>query len=306
MREVNKSAESLMDYLKREDRIVKDPDQNMANLAYRALKDSFDDINGGFSSAPKFPSVENLLFLLQYNALTKDEESLEMVDKTLCGMAAGGIYDHIGGGFFRYSTDSQWLVPHFEKMLYDNALLLLVYSEAAIVINGKYRYIAERIVEYLDREMLSQEGAFYTAQDADSEGVEGKYYLWSPEEVIAILGEEEGSKFNKDYDISEEGNFEGKSIPNHIGKDFITEDPRLAELHRERIERVSPFKDDKILASSNGLIIAALSQAGRMLDRKVWIEKAEKAARFCLDNLFIDGRLMSRFRDGEAKQTCDS
>ena len=298
-----KSADSIYEYLKRvEDTAIKNPEPAMVDLAYDGLKESFDNINGGFSSAPKFPTVGNLLFLMRYYTLNNNVEALDIIEKTLYAIADGGICDHVGGGFFRYSTDSKWLVPHFEKMLYDNALLLMIYAEAALVIDEKYRYIAERIVEYLDREMLAEEGAYYTAQDADSEGVEGKYYLWTPAEVKAILGDKEGDKFNKDYDITEEGNFEGKNIPNRIGKGFIYNDQRLLKLHGERIKRVSPFKDDKILASSNGLMIAALAEAGRILDKPDWVEKAERAARFCLDKLFIEGRLMSRYREQEAKQ----
>ena len=258
-------------------------------------------VNGGFSSAPKFPSVENLLFLMRYDVLWGDPFARKIVDTTLSTMAAGGLFDQVGGGFFRYSTDHLWLVPHFEKMLYDNALLLMAYAEAACFIDKKYRRIAERIADYLFREMLDAEDGFYTAQDADSEGVEGKYYLWTIDEVLSVLGEEDGPAWVKDYDISAGGNFEGKNIPNRIGKGMMADDPRLESLLNYRNKRVPPLKDDKILASSNGLMIAALAIAGRLLDRQDWLEKAEKAAGFILDKLMNDGRLMSAWREGEAK-----
>lgn len=276
--------------------------------AYEDFKSSFDGIHGGFGSAPKFPAPHILYFLLRYWYAYKEPFALEMVEKTLDSMYRGGIFDHISWGFSRYSTDRKWLVPHFEKMLYDNALLAIAYLETyQATKNKKYSEAAKQIFAYILRDMTSPEGGFYSAEDADSEGVEGKFHIWSPEEIINVLGERDGEWFCRFYDITRKGNFEGKSIPNLIrntsddiayGSSFI-ENCRK-KLYEYKEKRVHPYKDDKILTSWNGLMIAAMAIGGRVLGEKKYTEAAEKAAEFILSRLVRkDGRLMARYRDGE-------
>lgn len=289
---LEKSAAESDDHLIRTDKIEK--------LAAEQLENAFDSHYGGFGTAPKFPTVHNLLFLVHYGILYPESKAMAMVDKTLTSMAAGGIHDHIGGGFCRYSTDKKWLIPHFEKMLYDNAMFLMIYSLAAVLIDKKYSSVAERIVEYCEREMLSPKGGFYTAEDADSEGEEGKFYLFTKEDIYAALTKSEAEEYCRDYDITDNGNFDGKNIPNRIGREFIPDDPRAKKLLQYRSKRIPPFKDDKILSSSNGLMIAALALAGRYWEQKEWITLAKNAAEFVLKNLFVKGRLMSSWREDKA------
>ncbi|NCU19033.1 thioredoxin domain-containing protein [Pallidibacillus pasinlerensis] len=286
--------------------------------AFRLLKSSFDQTYGGFGEAPKFPMPHNLSYLLMYAKFYENDEALQMATKTLDALADGGIYDHIGFGFARYSTDDKFLVPHFEKMLYDNALLTIAYTEAyQLTKEPRYKKIAEEIITYVTRDMQHIEGGFYSAEDADSEGEEGRFYVWSPDEIKEVLGEQLGSLFCEVYDVTDEGNFEGKSIPNLIGKNLseIAEQKGIDETHLiddlenarkvlflAREKRVHPFKDDKILTSWNGLMIAAIAQAARAFDNDRYIEKAERAIKFIEENLFKDGRLMVRYRDGEVKQ----
>ncbi|BFT71567.1 thioredoxin domain-containing protein [Paenibacillus sp. P36] len=285
--------------------------------AFRLYESSFDPEFGGFGSAPKFPTSHNLSFLLRYYKKTGNERSLEMVEKTLDAMHRGGMYDHIGFGFSRYSVDSQWLVPHFEKMLYDNALLLMTYVEAYQVTDkAKYAEVAEQIITYVFRDMTDVGGAFYSAEDADSEGEEGKFYVWTPDEVELVLGIEEGDLISELFDITEAGNFEGHNIPNliqttpasfakrkQIPLDQLKhrmEEARV-KLFEHREKRIHPGKDDKILTAWNGLMIAALSKAARALDKPAYAEAAAKAADFLLRELRReDGRLLARYRDGEA------
>ncbi|NOU89755.1 DUF255 domain-containing protein [Paenibacillus sp. LMG 31460] len=285
--------------------------------AFRIYESNFDAEHGGFGSSPKFPTSHNLSFLLRYYQKTGNARALEIVEKTLDSMHRGGMFDHIGFGFSRYSVDEKWLVPHFEKMLYDNALLIMTYIEAYQV-TGKEKYaeVAEQIITYVLRDMTDEGGAFYSAEDADSEGVEGKFYVWTPDEVEDVLGIEEGDLFSELYDITESGNFEGHNIPNLIGTTMESFARRkqipLDEL-KQRIEaarvklfahreqRIHPGKDDKILTAWNGLMIAALSKAARALDKPSYAEAAAKAAEFLLRELHReDGRLLARYRDGEA------
>jgi len=282
--------------------------KDILNIAFKQYRSIFDSQYGGFSHAPKFPAPHNLLFLLRYYKNSKNTEALQMVEKTLSCMHRGGIYDHIGFGFSRYSTDNKWLVPHFEKMLYDNALIAIVLSECYLITeNNYYKDILEYIFKYIKREMTSPEGGFYSAQDADSEGVEGKFYVWSPEEIKRVLGERDGEEFCRLYDITEKGNFEGKSIPNLIDKplpenkkDFAVN--AISKLYKEREKRIHPFKDDKILTSWNGLMIASLAIGYMATKNKEYLSMAEKAADFILKNLVDNkGRLMARYRDNEAK-----
>ncbi len=275
--------------------------------AFTHFEEAFDEKHGGFGSAPKFPTPHTLYFLLRYWYNTKDPIALSIVEKTLISMYKGGIYDHVGFGFSRYSTDREWLVPHFEKMLYDNALLTIAYIEAFQATgNKKYGEIAREILAYVLRDMTSQSGAFYSAEDADSEGEEGKFYVWSSDEIIEVLGKEEGEKYCSYFDITQKGNFEGKNIPNLIKSAVYDIDKEFLERARERLYRhreirIHPYKDDKILTSWNGLMIAALSIAGRVFGIKEYDYGAKKAVDFILKNLIrADGRLLARYRDGEA------
>lgn len=285
---------------------------------YNQLSKSFDPIYGGFGQAPKFPTPHHLTFLLRYYHQTKNERALDMVEKTLDGLASGGIYDHVGFGFSRYSTDDRYLVPHFEKMLYDNALLVIAYTEAYQVSkNPKYKQIVEEIFTYVLRDMQDPAGAFYSAEDADSEGVEGKFYVWTPIEVKEVLGEEIGELYCSVYDITESGNFEGLSIPNLIDESVqsyaekhqldlrklqSTFDSARKQLFSHRDMRIHPHKDDKILTSWNALMIVALAKASRVFDHEKYVQAAKQAIQFIEEKLIIDGRVMVRYREGEVKQ----
>ena len=295
--------------------------------AYETYRSNYDSLYGGIGDAPKFPAPHNLGFLLRYgrvrgsmdngkgnnrNNAGIEREALQMVEITLEQMYKGGIFDHIGFGFSRYSTDRKWLAPHFEKMLYDNALLAITYLETYQAAKKPlYQEVAEKIFTYVLRDMTSPEGGFYSAEDADSEGEEGRFYLWTPREVLDILGEEKGRLFCQVYDISAQGNFEGKSIPNLIGRSL--DDPLLNDnralleqcrdaLFTAREKRVHPYKDDKILTAWNGLMIAALALGARVLDNSAYLSAAEKALSFIFKRLrrSDDGRLLARYRDGEA------
>lgn len=277
--------------------------------AYEILKGSFDEEYGGIGAAPKFPTPHNIMFLLRYYDITKDEGALRIAVKTLESMYRGGIYDHIGFGFSRYSTDRKWLVPHFEKMLYDNALLMYAYTEAyQITKSDLFKEIVIQTGNYILRDMTSRMGGFYSAEDADSEGEEGKFYLWDKKEIIYILGEQDGKLFCETYGVTDKGNFEGKSIPNLIENELfekINGDKRIEAARRKlfayREQRIRPFKDDKIITSWNGLMIAAMAFAGRALDNDSFIDAASSAADFILKNLRRqDGRLLARYREGSA------
>ncbi len=282
-------------------------DQDLIKEAFSRFKSNFDSTYGGFGDAPKFPTPHNLYFLLRYWYMTKEKYALEMVEKTLDSMHNGGIYDHIGYGFSRYSTDRKWLVPHFEKMLYDNALLAIAYLEAyQVTKKPKYSQIANEIFRYILRDMTSPEGGFYSAEDADSEGEEGKFYVWTTAEIKEALGEKDGAKFCEYFDITKGGNFEGKNIPNLLKSAIPIEDNIFVTKCREalftyREKRTHPYKDDKILTAWNGLMIAAMSAGGRVLGSKEYITASEKAVKFITNNLIReDGRLLARYRDSEA------
>lgn len=285
----------------------------VVDRAYETLAAHFDEVFGGFGVAPKFPTPHNMSFLLRYNKLKKQDNAVKMVEKTLEAMYKGGIFDHIGFGFSRYSTDNRWLVPHFEKMLYDNALLADVYLETYQV-TGKelYKEVAEKIFTYVLRDMTSPEGAFYSAEDADSEGEEGKFYLWTPEEVEEILGAEKAAVFCQVYDIKKRWHFAEKCIPNLIDRDLtsITREQKAVleearqKLHEEREKRIHPYKDDKVLTAWNALMISSLAKGARILGNKTYLDAAEKALNFIFTHLQQeDGRLLARFRDKEAAFT---
>lgn len=275
---------------------------------YNQLLYSFDNTYGGFGSAPKFPTPHKIMFLLRYYEKYKDPKALEMVEKTLDCMYRGGIFDHIGFGFSRYSTDSKWLVPHFEKMLYDNALLTIAYLEGyEVTKNDLYKDIAIKTLEYVFRELRSDNGGFYCAEDADSEGEEGKYYVFNPPEIIRVLDEKDGMCFNKYFNITPKGNFEGKSIPNLIkNKNYNKTDDKINNLSEQvleyRSQRMKLHKDDKILTSWNGLMIAALGKAYKVLEDIRYLEYAKKTVNFIFDSLIDkEGRLFARYRDEESR-----
>lgn len=280
---------------------------------FLSLEGNFDSKYGGFGRSPKFPTPHNLLFLLRYYKANQEEKALNMVKITLDNMYKGGIFDHIGGGFSRYSTDKKWLVPHFEKMLYDNALLIMAYTETyQITKNIFYKEVAQKIIGYIVRDMRSPDGGFYSAEDADSEGVEGKYYVWSKEELVSILGEMDANIFCDYYNVLEKGNFEGKNILNLIGSDLEklkshTEISQKANSMVEKVlkvreKRIHPYKDDKILTSWNGLMITALSIASKVFDDKVILNYAQDAYRAILDKMVDEkGRLYARYRDNERR-----
>ena len=280
---------------------------DMVNMTVTQLNQSFDHDYGGFGNEPKFPTPHKLLFLLRYAKLEADEQALFMVENTLMHMYRGGIYDHIGYGFSRYSTDAKWLVPHFEKMLYDNALLALTYTEAyQYTKKPLYRTVAEQILTYIRREMTDSEGGFYCAQDADSEGVEGKYYVFTPQEITSVLGNEDGSFFCEYYNITREGNFEGASIPNLIKATELKPDNEriirlCSKLYSYRLDRSKLHKDDKILTSWNALMITAYAEAAKVFQRKDYLEAAKQAAEFIETRLTgKNGLLYVRYRDKNA------
>lgn len=267
--------------------------ESIIKKAYRHIQNSYDEVYGGFSQSPKFPTPHYILFLMNFWKAYDNYGALDMAEKTLMHMYRGGIFDHAGWGFSRYSTDRKWLVPHFEKMLYDNAMLLLAYTECfAATGNPLYRSVAEKTAAYMLRDMRSPEGGFYSAEDADSEGVEGKYYVWEYDELKHLLGDEELKFLEEGYGVTKHGNFEGANILNKIyAKENDTEngDAILNKLYRERLKRIPPFKDTKISASWNGLAIEAFARAGSVLGRQDFIDSASKTADFVLSHMRSDG-----------------
>lgn len=280
--------------------------ENLIENAVRAFSDSFDSINGGFGTAPKFPTPHNLLFLSMYAKLNNDKYVLKMVEKTLTQMRKGGIFDHIGYGFSRYSTDKYFLAPHFEKMLYDNALLIMAYS-AIFSITGNYLYLdtAEKTAQYVLREMTYPKGGFYSAQDADSEGVEGKYYTFKLSEIIDVLGEEKGSRFASVFNITEKGNFEGVNIPNLLKSSELSVDfgNELQKLYDYRKQRSKLHLDDKILTSWNSLMTSALSMLFRVSKKEEHLKAAQKSQEFIENNLCDDAQLYTSYRNGKRTES---
>ena len=292
--------------------------------AFGSLDKQYDKAQGGFGSAPKFPQPMNLEFVLRVYKRTRYPAALAMVENTLRKMARGGMYDQIGGGFHRYSVDARWLVPHFEKMLYDNAQLARLYLHAYQA-TGKefYRQIASETLDYVLREMTNPQGGFYSTQDADSEGEEGKFYVWSPQAVVEVLGAEDGRVFNAYFDISDFGNFEGHNIPNvprdeeAVAKELKITVAQLREvvsrskpkLYAARAKRVWPGRDEKVLTAWNGLMLTAFAEASRVLGRDDYRQAALHNAEFLLRELSIgaDGeagqgrRLLRTWKDGRAK-----
>lgn len=270
--------------------------------AVQMYKRLFDVENGGFDGAPKFPSPHSLLFLLAYHRRRGDSECLEMAERTLTQMYRGGLFDHIGGGFCRYSTDERFLVPHFEKMLYDNALLILAYCKAYTMTRKElYLLAAERTADFVLREMATAEGGFTSAQDADSDGEEGKYYLFTPEELVRLLGPEQGEAFNRHFDITDAGNFEGKNIPNLLRSDPADRffDGLIETVYQYRKSRCVLHLDDKILTTWNGLMIAALCRLYQASGNRTYLDAAKRADRFLWENLWDGEALHVSFRAGQ-------
>lgn len=288
----------------------------LLDAAFRGIIKSYDSTNGGFGGAPKFPPAMSLEFLLHTYYRTANQEALKIVEHTCLQMAQGGIYDQLGGGFHRYATDARWLVPHFEKMLYDNALLSALYLHYYQVSHDPAaRAVAEGILDYVVREMTHSGGGFYSTQDADSEGVEGKFFVWSKSEIAELLGERDAAIFMGYYNVTDAGNFEGANILN-ITRDLpavaasqqLTEEQLSEALARSREilfaareKRVKPARDEKILTAWNGLMLASFAEAAAILNRPDYLEVAKKNARFLLDNLRANRLLLRTYKDGRAK-----
>ncbi len=268
------------------------------------FKKIYDKEYGGFGTAPKFPTPHNLLFLLNIYEKSQDKSILNMAENTLVQMYRGGIFDHIGGGFSRYSTDRFFLVPHFEKMLYDNALLMLAFTKAySITKNKLYKDVADKTAEYILREMTNEQGGFYSAQDADSEGVEGKYYVFEKAEIIKLLGEEKGEQFCAKFNITDAGNFEDKNIPNLLKADIseidiTTFNEFLPLIYDYRKSRTRLHLDDKILTSWNSLMISAFSYMYRTFNDTKYLDAAIKAYKFIDENLTDNDVLYVSWRNG--------
>ncbi|MBS3819419.1 thioredoxin domain-containing protein, partial [bacterium] len=325
--EIRRSSQQIVSSLK--EMTQKTPGEGLGkgtlDKAFQELANRYDSKHGGFGKAPKFPAPHNLLFLLRYWKRTQNPYALAMVEKTLQSMRQGGMFDHVGYGFHRYSTDEKWQVPHFEKMLYDQALLAFAYTEAYQA-TGKefYKNTAEEILEYVLRDMTSPEGGFYSAEDADTEGEEGKFYIWTWKELNEILNREEMDWTYRVYNIYKEGNFPQEAAEQEGGKNILYLKKPLKETAQEgnvkpgelkskvekirsklfnaREERIHPLKDDKILTDWNGLMIASLSKAAQVFDKSEYLHAAQKAAGFLSARLWGEkGALFHRYRKGEAE-----
>ncbi|MCA1574295.1 MAG: thioredoxin domain-containing protein [Acidobacteria bacterium] len=313
------TAESVLAELKRATALVESNEvltRELLDAAYRGIIKNYDATNGGFGGAPKFPPAMVLEFLLHTVYRTGKPQALDIVKHTCRKMADGGIYDHLGGGFHRYSTDARWLVPHFEKMLYDNALLSRLYLHYYQLTKEDWaRKTAEGILDYVAREMTDPRGGFYSTQDADSEGVEGKFFIWSVAEVETLLGKREADLFAAYYNLTTGGNFEGANILNVksdlakiAARETLDVEELAAMLEKDRQllfaareKRVKPARDEKVLTAWNGLMLASFAEAGAILDRQDYFAIAQTNARFVLDNLRRDGLLLRSYKDGEAK-----
>lgn len=293
-------------------------DPSIINESVELLYKMADPTYGGMKGAPKFPIGYQASFMLRYYSTTKDSRALFLVERTLDMMHRGGIYDHLGGGFSRYSVDEQWIVPHFEKMLYDNAILAQSYLEAwQLTKRPLYQQVCEETLNYVLRDMTHPEGGFYSAEDADSEGHEGRFYTWTEGDILHLLGQEEGKLFCEYYSVTPQGNFEGRNVLHtpvpleEFAQKYHRNEKELQEqmdrcrkkLWEVREKRVHPFKDDKILSSWNGLMIYSLVEAGCALNKEEYIRAAVKAARFIHTHLWQEGKLLRRWRDGQAMFT---
>ncbi len=322
---INTSAEQITSAIQSIDKKLDNSEitEEATHNAFEQFSKRFDNKFGGFGNSPKFPSPHNLTFLLRYWKQAGNTDALKMVEQTLTSMRRGGIFDHIGFGFHRYSTDREWLLPHFEKMLYDQAQLINAYIETyQATQNKEYANVAEEIIEYVLRDMTSPEGGFYSAEDADSEGIEGKFYVWSVDEIREVLDVKETQLFITTYNLTKHGNFTEESTKTETGeniphlKNSITETAKKIKLNEIELEsrlesirqklfavrenRVHPYKDDKILTDWNGLMIAALAKTARVLNNEQIEDVAVKSMNYILTKMRKpDGRLLHRSRDGE-------
>ncbi|MBI2184735.1 MAG: thioredoxin domain-containing protein [Thaumarchaeota archaeon] len=316
--EVEKSALSISEALNHKIPPAESFEMTFATLenAFLQFTYSYDRTNGGFGGAPKFPQPSILELLLWLSTHPGLNYGLRMVEHTLTKMARGGIYDHVGGGFHRYSVDSHWLVPHFEKMLYDNAQLSLVYLHAYQATQKPlFKKVVEETLDYVISQMRHLQGGFFSTQDADSEGEEGKYYIWSKQEIEELLGKEKGRVFCEFFNVSEEGNFDGKNIlnissePEGVAQTLemsIEELNKIVDEGKKKVfdtreKRVSPARDDKVMASWNGLMMRSFSEATRVLKRDDYKAVAEANAKFVSENMIANGRLMHTWKDGVSK-----
>jgi uncharacterized protein YyaL (SSP411 family) len=317
--DVEKSVEQILTALQRMSSSTEAQQPFSPDIIGRSaeqLSRAYDSDHGGLGNAPKFPNAGVYELFLRHYYRSKDQRFLEMVTHTLRKMAEGGIYDHLGGGFHRYSVDEKWLVPHFEKMLYDNAQLVRVYAQVYCATKDPlFKRVVEETMDYLLREMLDQEGGFYSTQDADSEGEEGKFFVWTPREITEVLGEEASEIFCRIYDVSEHGNFEGKNILHPIltleqASKLFRRDPKDIEalitnakqaLFREREKRIKPFRDEKVITSWNGLMLSGLAEAIRISPRPAYLEAANRTLQFIFTKLFQEGRLLHTYKEGKAK-----
>lgn len=281
--------------------------KELFDKAYSLYEKNFDRTYGGFGTAPKFPSPHNLMFLMRYHFFENNDKAFKMVEKTLESMFRGGIYDHLGSGFCRYSTDRMWLIPHFEKMLYDNALMVMAYFEA-YQITGKqlYKQVAENTLEFVIRELNSTSGGFWTALDADTEGEEGLFYALEYEEVIKVLGEEDGKIFAEHFNITKQGNFDGKNVPNVIGNKDIGVNEKLITLvqamYHYRKKRHKLHVDDKVLTSLNALMACAFIKGFMVMEKDAYLILANKAIEFIEKNLIDDdGNIYVSYREGRTQ-----
>lgn len=300
--ELIESAEAVVKHLDGAQKYKMDLSESILSAAFAQFDVMYDERFGGFGKAPKFPTPHNLMFLLDYYERFKDEQALSMVEKTLTQMYKGGIFDHIGFGFSRYSTDAYYLVPHFEKMLYDNALLIMAYTKAFMVTKRDfYQKVAKQIAQYVIRELTDVSGAFYSAQDADSDGIEGKYYVFSDKELLELLGKEKGEAFNEYYGITAQGNFEGANIPNLLQHDKLEEkyEKERDKVFEYRQTRTKLHLDDKILTSWNSMMIAAFAMMYRVFGDSTYLEIAEKACRFIERSLCEKDKVFVSYRNGK-------
>src|SRR5438067_2264424 len=288
----------------------------LLDTAFRSLARAYDSRHGGFGGAPKFPSSMNLELLLRTFKKTGDRGALAMVTHTCRRMAGGGMYDQLGGGFHRYSTDARWLVPHFEKMLYDNALLSRLYLHVYQLTGEElFRRVVVETLDYVAREMRDSSGAFYSTQDADSEGVEGKFFVWGRAEIDSLLGADDARLFCAYYGVTEGGNFEEKNILNveraaeEVARELGVEVEQLTEavergrrvLFEEREKRIKPGRDEKVITAWNGFMLESFAEAAAVLEREDYREIAERNAQFIVENLTKGGRLLHVYKDGLAK-----
>ncbi|MBD3227035.1 MAG: DUF255 domain-containing protein [Candidatus Lokiarchaeota archaeon] len=317
------SAEKVVQVMKRDSFPTKDKKlgEDQIHMAFDNLSGTFDSNKGGFGRAPKFPTPHMLRFLLRYWYRYDDDFSLYMVEKTLQNMRMGGIYDHVGFGFHRYSTDADWLVPHFEKMLYDQALIAMTYTEAyQITQREEYEDIVREIFSYIFRDMTSPEGGFFSAEDADVEGEEGKFYLWTESEIRESLNKDDAKFAIKIFNIEKKGNYFDQVERGRTGKNILYLEKTIKKLatdfgmsykeFKSKLERIRtqlfnyresrthPLKDDKILTDWNGLMISALAQAAKVLNEPIFAKKAATTVDFIFNNLFSNNTLFHRYRNG--------